>query len=308
MALSREKFELLVAISETSGTLCKNVTPPTNYASQQSKTTLLDEFRSNDWIDSDGITEKGLEQLEPYRVKRAVIMAAGFGSRLVPITLNTPKPLVRVNGKRIIDTLLDAITAAGIEEIVIVRGYLSEQFDQLLYKYPNIRFVENPMYDQSNNISSVMCVRYLLQNAYIMEADLVIRNPSIIKKYQYTSNYLGFPVETSDDWCFVVKDGDILVQTPNGNEYAGQLRDNERLYQEIGISYWDKEAGCKLANHMKEVFDREDGKSKYWDYVPLWEYKNDYKLEINVCNQSDVTEIDSFKELIEIDSQYKIKG
>ena len=84
------------------------------------------------------ITPAGIEALEPYRVKRAVFIAAGFGSRLVPVTLNTPKPLVRVNGRRIIDTLLDAVLAAGIEDIVIVRGYLAEQFDQLLYKYPMI--------------------------------------------------------------------------------------------------------------------------------------------------------------------------
>ena len=92
-----------------------------------------------------GITEAGLQALEPYRVKRAIFMAAGFGSRLVPITLNTPKPLVRVKGKRIIDSLLDAVMSAGIEEIYLVRGYLSEQFDQLLKKYPNIVFIENPV-------------------------------------------------------------------------------------------------------------------------------------------------------------------
>ena len=78
---------------------------------------------------------------------------------MVPITLNTPKPLVRVNGTRIIDSLLDAVVEAGIPEIVIVRGYLGEQFDQLLYKYPNIRFVENPIYNEANNISSAVCVR-----------------------------------------------------------------------------------------------------------------------------------------------------
>ena len=83
---------------------------------------------------ADGVlTEAGYAALEPYRVKRAVFIAAGFGSRLVPITLNTPKPLVRVNGVRMIDTMLDAVVAAGIEEIIIVRGYLGEQFDQLLF-------------------------------------------------------------------------------------------------------------------------------------------------------------------------------
>ena len=91
------------------------------------------------------ITPAGVEALEPYRVKRAIFLAAGFGSRMVPLTFNTPKPLVRVHGTRMIDTLLDAVVAAGIPEIVIVRGYLGEQFDQLLYKYPMIKFMENPI-------------------------------------------------------------------------------------------------------------------------------------------------------------------
>ena len=101
------------------------------------------------------ISEDGLAALEPYRVRRAIFIAAGFGSRLVPITLNTPKPLVRVRGQRIIDSLLDAVVAAGIEEIYIIRGYLSEQFDQLLYKYPNIKFIENPAYNEAGERTGV---------------------------------------------------------------------------------------------------------------------------------------------------------
>lgn len=151
------------------------------------------------------VSSLGLEALEPYRVKRAVFLAAGFGPRLVPVTLNTPKPLVRIKGVRMIDTLLDAAAAAEIEEIYIVRGYLGEQFDQLLYKYPNIRFIENPRYNEENNISSAICARHLFQNAYVLEADFMLYNPSLIQKYQYASNYLGVPVETSDDWCFETK-------------------------------------------------------------------------------------------------------
>ena len=80
------------------------------------------------------VTLKGYEWLEPHRVKKAVFMAAGFGSRMVPVTLNTPKPLIQVHGKRIIETLLDAVLEAGIHDITIVRGYLGEQFDVLLKK------------------------------------------------------------------------------------------------------------------------------------------------------------------------------
>ncbi|MBQ9008059.1 MAG: NTP transferase domain-containing protein [Clostridia bacterium] len=75
-------------------------------------------------------------------MKRAVFLAAGLGTRLAPITLNTPKALVRVHGVRFIDRLLDACLAAGLNELYVVRGYLSEQFDQLLSKYPMIHFLE----------------------------------------------------------------------------------------------------------------------------------------------------------------------
>ena len=129
------------------------------------------------------ITPAGLSALEPYRARRAVFIAAGFGSRLAPITFNTPKPLVRVHGIRIIDRLIDACLKAGIDEIYIVRGYLSELFDQLLYKYPMVHFLENPAYNEANNISSALVARYLLPNAYVFEADLLISNHPQVSLY-----------------------------------------------------------------------------------------------------------------------------
>ena len=80
--------------------------------------------------------------------------------------------------------MLDAFLEAGISDIYIVRGYLPEQFDQLLYKYPMIKFMENPIYNESNNISSAMVARYMLSNAYVFEADLLISNSKLIKRYQ----------------------------------------------------------------------------------------------------------------------------
>ena len=70
-------------------------------------------------MDEEGVTARGIAALEPYRVKRAVLLAAGFGSRLLPVTVNTPKPLARVHGVRIIDRLIDALLDAGISEIYI---------------------------------------------------------------------------------------------------------------------------------------------------------------------------------------------
>lgn len=259
-------------------------------------TTILKQLEELGFIHDLQVTNSGYEALEPYRVKRAIFVAAGFGSRLVPITFNTPKPLVRVHGKRIIDGLIDACLSAGINEIYIVRGYLAEQFDQLLYKYPMIRFIENPAYNETNNISSALCARYLFSNAYVFEADLLLKKPELIKRYQYCSNFLGFHKDRSDDWCFTVKNGYIVTHKIGGVD----------CYQEYGISYWDDESGRKLASDLKEAYEMPGGKELFWTQVPLSVFHDNYNVEICACNEGDIIEIDTFRELKEIDRSYDV--
>lgn len=242
------------------------------------------------------ITDAGIDALEPYRVKRAIILAAGFGERLVPITLNTPKSLVLVKGRRIIDSLLDAIVAAGIEQMIIVRGYLREQFDQLLYKYPNLEFVDNPDYNEENNISSVMKVRNLLANSYVCEGDIILHNPRIIQKYQFQSNYCGIKCQRTDDWCF--------------SEYRGRIRNlavgGENCYQMMGISYWTEDDGRRLADFVKQVYEAPGGRERFWDTVPLQYYADEFDVAVRGCSFEDFTEIDTFSELKSLDSVYDI--
>ena len=241
-------------------------------------------------------TPAGVEAMEPYRVTRAVFLAAGFGSRLAPITFNTPKPLVRVHGKRIIDSLLDACLAAGIEEIYLVRGYLAEQFDQLRYQYLTIRFLENPVYNETNNISSALCARHLLSNAYVLEADLVLHSPGLIRPYQYRSNFLAIPKERTDDWCFEVEDG-VITEEKIGGEHCWQM---------VGISYWDGPDGEKLARDLKEVYEQPGGRERYWEQVPLTFRRENYRVAVRPCQEGDVTEIDTFRELKAFDKSYDI--
>lgn len=249
--------------------------------------------------DENSITENGYEALEPYRVKRAIFIAAGFGSRLVPLTINSPKPLIRVNGVRMIDTLLDAVVDAGIEEIYIVRGYLKEQFDQLLYKYPQIKFIDNPDYNEANNISSAMYARHLLQNAYVLEADLVLYNPKLITKYQYTSNYLGVKTERTDDWCFQVDKNKIIKKLLVGGR---------NVYHMYGISYWNEKDGEQLEEDIKKTYESPGGKERYWDQVSMEYFKNNYKLEVRECTFDDIIEIDSYSDLKKIDSHYNTEN
>ena len=259
---------------------------------------ILKELAELGFVENSSITNSGIEALEPYRAKRAVFIAAGFGSRLVPITFNTPKPLVRVHGVRIIDRLIDACLGAGIDEIIIVRGYLGELFDQLLYKYPMIKFLENPAYNEANNISSSLVARYMLSNAYVFEADLLISNPSIIRKYHYTSDFLAIKKERSDDWCFKVRDG-VIVEEKVGGE-------GDDIWQMVGISYWNEPDGHKLSQDIADVYASPGGKERYWEQVPLVYRKDHYRVEVRECKDDDIVEIDTFKELKAIDKTYDV--
>ena len=275
--LTREQFEILAKLAENKEITCSN------------ESEILSE---KGFIKNGKITEKGLSALEPYRAKRAVFIAAGFGSRLVPVTLDTPKPLVFVNGKRMIDGLIDACINAGINDIYVVRGYLGEKFDGLLSKYPMIKFIDNPMYNTANNISSAFCARELLCNSYVFEADLLISNEKIIVPYHYTSDFLAIKKKHTDDWCFEVADGVITKEKVGGDD----------CWQMVGISFWSEDDGKKLSSDIQRIFEVE--KQCYWEQVPLEYCKENYQVEIRECFDEDIIEIDTFEELKKIDNSY----
>ena len=213
------------------------------------------------------ITAKGLDMLEPYRVKRAVI-----------------------------DTLLDALVSVGIKDITLVRGYKKEKFDEITDKYPFIKFIDNDVYDKTNNISSAMAAFEHIDECYLCEADLYISNPDIISKYQYSSNILGsFSIET-DDWSYKLDNG-YITDYKKGNTFC---------FNYYGISYWNKEDSKKLRNDFKQVYEEEqDGKDYFWEFIPLVLRKERYNVEVRPCEKSDIMEIDNFYELVQLDSSYK---
>ena len=298
MNLTRKQFDILVTFAESNTTLTQRQLEEATKYSLGTINRTVKELTEAGLVTDGAINSNGLTALEPYRAKCAIFIAAGFGSRLVPITFNTPKPLIRIHGVRIIDRLIDACLEAGINEIYIVRGYLGELFDQLLYKYPMIKFLENPVYNEANNISSALVARYMLSNAYVFEADLLISNPKIITKYHYTSNFLAIKKSRSDDWCFRVKDGIIQEE-----KVGGEGEDN---WQMVGISYWNEMDGHKLSQDIQEVYQSPGGKERYWEQVPLVYRKAHYAVEVRQCRDEDIVEIDTFKELKAIDKTYDV--
>ena len=230
-----------------------------------------------------------------YTAERAIILAAGFGSRMVPVTLDTPKPLVRVQGVRIVDTVIDALLEAGIEDITLVRGYKKEQFDVLLEKYPFLQFVDNDLYDTTNSISSAKAALDRLQGGcYVCEADLLIRNPEVIRRYHAASDYLGAYARETDDWCLQEVGGRAVNYRKGGEE----------CFHCFGISYWTPEDCDKLREDIAEAWEN-GGRDLFFEQVPLVRCADRYDVMIHECQKGDVVEIDTFHDLVALDPTYK---
>lgn len=293
MNLTRIQFETLVHLLDSKESLSTALS-----ISKEMEEKVLNDLKEARLLDSTClVTEEGMNCLEQYRAKRVIFLAAGFGSRLRPATINVPKPMVRVKGTPIICSAIDAALQAGIEEICIVRGYLGECFQQLLEKYPQVRLIDNPDYETANNVSSAMQVRHMMQNAYVMEADLLINNPSMFKKYHYTSNCLGVPVEKTDDWCVISENG-IAKQLIKGGENCHHL---------FSIYYMSKEDGAKLPAHLEEMYQSEGGRDLFWDIAPMNRYNEHYHIEVRECCFEDISEIDTYKELQMLDRDYIVE-
>ena len=109
--------------------------------------------------------------------KKAVILAAGKGSRLMPFTAEIPKGLVRVQGKPFLLWEIEGLHRLGVEEILILTGYRSEKIESLLgpsFQGTALRYLFNPFYGTANNASTLgLAEEFLKGGGLIVEGDIV---------------------------------------------------------------------------------------------------------------------------------------
>lgn len=226
---------------------------------------------------------KKISRLDKNIPQRAVILAAGYGMRMVPINTETPKGLLEINGEPLIERIIKQLKQVNIHEIYVVVGFMKEKYEYLIDIY-NVKLIYNPEYSSKNNLHSLKYVKNYLNDSYIIPCDIWCRhNP--------------FSKNESHSW-YMVSDLADKEHCEKENNRLEMLSKKDTDFM-IGIAYLLKEDADIVIKRLNTMCKN----SKYDDC--FWEetlYKNDRMFLLNkVVDSRDVVEINTYEQLRRLD-------
>ena len=232
-------------------------------------------------------TLKALRELTEASPKRAIILAAGFGMRMVPINTEAPKGLLEVHGEPLIERQIRQLHAAGIHEIYIVVGFMKEQYEYLMDDY-SVELIVNPDYAEKNNLHSLYLAREHLSNAYVIPCDIWC-DQSPFRRHELYSWYMVSDLVDNDSSVRVNRKLELttISASSGGNSM-------------VGISYLlSKDA--KIIQERLERYDKDPAYAdKFWEET-LYE-KGKMIIPAKVVHAANIVEINTFEQLRELDS------
>ena len=220
----------------------------------------------------------------------AILMAAGLGSRMRPLTDTLAKPLVPVKGVPLVETVIAALEKRGVSEIIAVVGYKKEQFAPLTVKFSKLRLVENPFYATKNNISSIAAVTSAMRSGpcFICEADLYIPSPDLLcRPFSRSGFFARFVPGHSDDWLFEIDAARRILSFHKGGDDRFNLS---------GISWFTASDAAKVADIIDDAIRDPANDQLFWDEV-VCRHASEIDMTIHEVFSGDIVECDTVEDL-----------
>ena len=248
----------------------------------------LKELIKTDYLD-DSIrpTVKAITEFKQKTPQRAVILAAGFGMRMVPINTEMPKGLLEVNGEALIERIIKQLHEVGIKEIYVVVGFMKEKYEYLIDEY-GVELIVNADYAAKNNLHSVKLVKEHLENAYIIPCDIWCdRNP--FHRHELYSWYMVSDLVDNESNVRVNRKMELVTVPENSGGNAM-----------IGICYLVRENADIVTKRIEELCKNQRYDGAFWEEAL---YNKDRMIvAARVVHSTDVVEINTYEQLREIDS------
>lgn len=226
---------------------------------------------------------------------RAILLAAGMGTRLRPLTNEIPKALVKVNGIPMLERQIQCLKEKGINDIIVLTGYLNEKFNYLAEKY-EIKLIHNDKYDLYNNIYTMYLVRDYLSEAYVIEGDVYFNRNFLDTNLSNSVYFSAKKKDFNNEW--------MLIFDENNKVYDIKIGTKDEAYILCGISYWSDKDGKFIAKKVKEAIDSGDFKDLYWDNI-VKDNLNNLDVYLRELKEDDSFEIDSLEDLKKVEERLK---
>ena len=217
---------------------------------------------------------------------RAILLAAGMGTRLRPLTLDTPKSLIEVNKKPLLERQVEFLKEKGINEIIVVTGYLNEKFEYLKEKY-GVKLVYNDKYNVYNNVYTMYLVKDYLADSYVIDADVYINRNFIDNNVIDSTYFTAYKKDVKNEWRLNFNDNKKVqsIDIISGEGYILS-----------GVSYWSVEDGKAIAEELEKVIEEGDFSDLSWDDI-VKDNLDKLDVYVNIIDEDDIFEIDNLEEL-----------
>ena len=293
MALTRNEFKVLQSLAKTGEPMTQRGISEATGLSLGSVNAAVRSCSRQGLVKDGRISEQGVEALEPYRVRNAVIMAAGLSSRFVPLSYERPKGMLRVHDEVLIERQIRQLLERGISDITVVVGYKKEYFFYLAAKY-GVRIVVNDQYAEKNNSWTLWLVREHLGNTYVCSSDdYFTENP--FERYVWKSYYASVYEEgPTDEWCLSTGTNDRITGVTVGGRDAWVM---------LGHVYFDREFSERFVPLLDEAVTRPENAGKLWEAIYAENLKT-LDMEIRRYPEGVIHEFDSLAELEDFDPEF----